>query len=191
MDEYRTEHRRGSGGCLPGDHQPRVVRANRNVAQSSLNSPCQRVIQSATLCHSPNHILPATSPHRNGPCLLDGSRLRQEASGPYCAARSAGSDPFKTCGFAAQLVFPNHTYCGVAPGEVVPPGRGATPSSRSYIRRPRPCPPRPGGADATNGACPASGWPGGAQCLRVGRPCSARRPESNWASMPNGGRLRS
>ena len=40
-------------------HRPRVVRANPNVAPSSVNSPRQRVIQSTPLCHSPNHIAPA------------------------------------------------------------------------------------------------------------------------------------
>ena len=57
--------------------------------------PRQLVIQSAPFCHSPNHIPPARSASRIVPCLLDGSGLRKEAGGPYCAARSAGSDPSK------------------------------------------------------------------------------------------------
>ena len=40
--------------------------------ENSLNSPRQRVIRSAPLCYSPNHTAPDRSPHRNGPCLLDG-----------------------------------------------------------------------------------------------------------------------
>ena len=83
------------------------------------------MIQSARLTHSPNHIPPAASAHRIVQCLLDGSRLRHERADPICAARSAGSDPSKTCGFAAQWVFPNHTHrARVAPGELFPPGRG-------------------------------------------------------------------
>ena len=126
--ERRPEHGRGSGRCLPGDRQPRVVRANPNVAQCTLNSPRQRVIQSTPLCHSPNHIAPAWSVHRSAPCLLDGSRLRRVAGGPYCAARSAGSDPPKPA-----VLRRNGRSCvtPIARGRsrrIVPSGKGGEPA---------------------------------------------------------------
>ena len=47
MAARRTKRGRGSGRSLRRDRQSRVVRANPNVAQSTLNSPRQRVIQIA------------------------------------------------------------------------------------------------------------------------------------------------
>ena len=105
MVEDRTEHGRGRVDAFP--LIANLVSFER--IGTSLNSPRQRVIQSAPLRNSPNHIPPARSAHRIVQCLLDRSRLRQEAGGLYCAARSAGSDPPETCGFAAQSVFLRHT----------------------------------------------------------------------------------
>ena len=117
MDEHRTEHGRGSGRCLPGDHQPRVVRANRNVAQGSLNSPRQRVIQSAPLCHSPNHILPATSPHRNARvCWTDRAFGKKRAD--YIAPPVVpGATHRKPAVFWRNGVPPSHPLRRVAPDE--------------------------------------------------------------------------
>ena len=189
--ECRSEHGRSSGRSVLGGRQPCVVRGNPNVVQSTLNSPRQRVIQSAPLCHSPNHIAPARSVHWNGPCLLDGSRLRQEAGRPYCPARSAGSDPSKTSGFAAQWVFPSHTYCAGSLPAKLSLREGERLRRHGRIRRRRRCPPRPGGVDATNGACAASGWPGRCTVPSRRATCSARGSSSSWASMPSVGRLRS
>ena len=61
-------------------------------------------------CRSRNHIPPAGAPYRSAPRVLDRSALRQERAARNCAARSAGSDPPKTCGLAAQWAFLRHTH---------------------------------------------------------------------------------
>ena len=118
------------------------------------NSPRRRVIGTMTPCHSPNHIPPVLSAHRSVPCLLDESCVRQEAGGPHCAARSAGSDPPKTRGSTAQWVFPNHTHRG-----------GSLPANGSFLegaRRRSFCArgAMPAGVGYREVACDEQSWPG-------------------------------
>ena len=128
---HRTEHVRGSGRSRRGDRQSRVVRENPDVAQNSLISPRQRVIHSmpsvaARIASRPPGRHTGT-PRVCGPDRAFGNKRAER----YCTAHIAGSDPKKTCGLAAQWVFPSHTHrAGVAPGEC-PPGRGTSPSPSS------------------------------------------------------------
>ena len=117
-------------GRRPRRRTVRSFERIRKVLPYGLNSPRQRVIGTMAPCCSRNPIPPAGAPYRDAPRLLHRSALQQKRAARNCAARRAGSDPPKTCGFAAQWVFPSHTHrAGVAPGAGVPPGRGREPVS--------------------------------------------------------------
>lgn len=106
MAERRAEQRADSGRSSPGDHQL-SDRSRKSEARpkGGLESPRQRVIRSTALCHSPNHIAPARSAYGNGPCSRADRAFGEKRADPISPPVVPGATP-RTCGLAAQLVFP-------------------------------------------------------------------------------------
>ena len=91
-----------SGPCsFSGNAVDGLRCADRDARPHASIAPRRTVIPSGDSNHYRNHTAATTPSRPRAPPLLHRSRLPARAAGQYCAARSARSDPSKTCGFAA------------------------------------------------------------------------------------------
>ena len=95
--------------------------------------PRRRVIGTMTPCHSPNHIPPAESLHRNAPRLLDRSRPTAGGRTGIAPPVMPGATPRKPAVWRRNGRSCVTPVAGVAPGEFFPPGRV---SALQFLRSP-------------------------------------------------------
>ena len=112
----------GAGGSVCSAAQSRKLdRSPRSITiRASVTAGCAWRLERGCRVDLPRRRVIASLPsdhtraieslHGEPPFLLDPLYAQQQRPDRYCAARNAGSDPPKTCGFAAQWALLRHTH---------------------------------------------------------------------------------